>query len=151
MNTLMESSTTKTRAGIVPFLADGRALFMVSSNPAFGGSDPAIAKGRVDSGESVKRAAIREGGEELGLRSANMIAEPFIGWTGTISGLKSTYPMEVYLVQVANENNFSDPDLETEYTVWMTRSQFKQYGRKSHHSIADALFEQIEAYVGRNK
>jgi 8-oxo-dGTP pyrophosphatase MutT (NUDIX family) len=138
---------SNTKAGIIPFLNDGRALFMVSSNPKFGGPDPAIAKGNVDKGETIEKAAVREGGEELGLKLSNMSAQPFLGWSGAVAGLQSTYPIEVYAVPVKDETDFSSTDYETERTVWMTRAQFKKTGRGTHRVIVDKIFDKIDTYL----
>lgn len=135
------------KAGIVPFLSDGRCLFAVSSNANFGGLHPAIAKGGVDEGEDAKAAAIREGEEELGLRKSNMAASPFLGWSGKLSGMVSTYPMEVYAVLVKDEDAFDVPDYETDHTEWLTRSQFTVKGRKSQAQIMEKIFDKIEAYL----
>lgn len=58
----------RVKAGILPYHVDGdtlRFLFMISSDPAFGGSDPVVSKGNidagVDAGESSLQAALREG------------------------------------------------------------------------------------------
>ena len=144
---IAEAGYNKLKAGIVPFLDDGRCLFFVSSNAAYGGADPAIAKGRVDAGENAKQAAVREGTEELGLRKSNMAAQPFLGWSGELTGLDATYPFEVYAVLVKNEKDFDEPGEETARTVWMTRAQFKAEGRKSHHEIMDKIFDKIDTYL----
>ena len=144
---LLEAGYSKLKAGIVPFLDDGRCLFVVSSNAAFGGLDPAIAKGRVDGEESAKDAAIREGIEELGLRRSNMAAEPFLGWKGELTGLDATYPMEVYAVLVKSEKAFDTPDEETARTVWMTWADFKAEGRQTHVVIMNKIFDKIGTYL----
>ena len=138
---------TGQKAGIVPFLADGRCLFMVSSNSRYGGPDPAIAKGHVDGEEDTKAAAVREGEEELGLRRSNMAAVPFLGWSGKLSGLTATYQMEVYAVLVKDEDDFGTPDRETARTVWLTRSEFTTKGRKSQAQIMEKIFDTIEVYL----
>ena len=144
---IIEARYSGLKAGIVPFLADGRCLFMVSSDAMYGGSDPAIAKGQVDGEEDARAAAIREGEEELGLRKSNMAATPFLGWSGKLSGLNATYPIEVYAVLVKDEDNFSTPDRETARTVWLTRSEFTTKGRKSQAQIMAQIFDKIEAYL----
>jgi len=141
----MIQEAVATRAGIIPFLADGRALFFVSSDPSYGGPDPAIAKGRVDQGETVVQAAIREGAEELGLRPSNFAGKPFLGWSGSVGGLEATYEMAVYCVQVKDEKAFSKPGHETERTVWYTREEFAKHGRRSHQAMANAAFDKIDA------
>jgi 8-oxo-dGTP pyrophosphatase MutT (NUDIX family) len=138
---------TSLKAGIVPFLKDGRALFMVSSNAAFGGTDPAIAKGRIDDAEGPMNAAVREGSEELG---ANMASAPFLGWAGKVTGLQASYPIEVYAVLVKDAVDFDKTDTETARTVWMSRADFKNKGRESHRLIVDKIFDQIEVAL-KNK
>lgn len=135
------------KAGIVPFLADGRALFAVSSNAAHGGSSPAIAKGRIDGEESAKKAAIREGEEELGLKRSNMAAEPFLGWSGELTGLDATYKMDVFAVLVKDAEAFDKPDRETASTHWLTRAEFNKKGRKSQREIMEKVFDKIEVYI----
>lgn len=135
------------KAGIVPFLTDGRALFAKSSNASFGSADPAIAKGRVDGEEGAKHAAIREGEEELGLRRSNMAAEPFLGWSGKLTGLDATYKMDVYAVLVKDEEAFDEPEYETASTHWLTREEFNKQGRKSQREIMEKVFDKIEVYL----
>lgn len=142
-----ENGYLSQKAGIIPFLADGRALFVVSSNVAYGGTDPAIAKGQIDRKEDSMEAAIREGEEELGLKKNNMAAQPWLCWSGMLSGLTATYPMDVYAVLVKNQNDFGKPDKETARTLWLTRSQFEIKGRKSHVQIMVKVFDKIEVYL----
>ena len=62
------------RAGIVPYFIDNNQIYvylMIPSDPAYGGTEPQIAKGRVEE-EGEEEAAIREGEEELGLIRANI-------------------------------------------------------------------------------
>lgn len=136
------------KAGIVPFLADGRGLFAV---PADGveGEKPAIAKGRLDGEEKPKQAAIREGEEELGLRRSNMAAEPFLGWSGELTGADATYKLDVYAVLVKDAEAFGETDHETTRTLWLTRQDFKAKGRKSQQEIMVKVFDKIEAYLKR--
>jgi 8-oxo-dGTP pyrophosphatase MutT (NUDIX family) len=137
------------KAGIIPFLADGRGLFAVSSDTKYSGSLPAIAKGRIDGNESTKNAAIREGEEELGLRRSNMAAEPFLCWSGELTGLDATYRFDVFAVLVKDEENFDEPDYETASTHWLSRSEFASKGRSSQREIVQKVFDKIDAYLQR--
>jgi 8-oxo-dGTP pyrophosphatase MutT (NUDIX family) len=134
------------RAGMVPFLSDGRALFMVSSDPRDGGL-PEIAKGRVEGDEDTKQCAIREGGEELGLRQSNMAASPFLGWSGKMTGSDDPYQFEVYAVLVKDPDAFDESDSEVDKTLWLTPSEFETKGRKSHTQIMNKIFDKIEVYL----
>lgn len=132
----------------MPFLADGRCLYMVPSDPKFGGSSPQFAKGRLDGKTDAKEEAIREGEEELGLRRSNMAAAPWLAWSGKVTGLDEEYTMDVYAVLVEDENAFDKPHYETAETVWLTRSEFTTKGRKTQIAIMDRIFDKIEAYLG---
>jgi len=134
--------SNRLRAGIVPYKGN-KALFMISSDEAYGGSDPSIAKGGVDDSESVISAAIREGEEELGLKKSNMVAAPQKVWEGQLEGLKNTYDIHVFAVEVKDEDDFNTPHYETKETVWMTREDFMKNGRETHRAIADVVFDHM--------
>ena len=55
------------KAGIIPYYIDEDGIpmmmFMVPSNPNYGGTEYQIAKGHIDKGETHYKAAIREGKE----------------------------------------------------------------------------------------
>jgi 8-oxo-dGTP pyrophosphatase MutT (NUDIX family) len=142
---LNEVSTRKPRdkAGIIPYHGN-KCLFMISSDPTFGGPDPAVAKGGIDSGENILQAAVREGEEELGLKKSNFVNAPFKAWEGEIKGLLNSYTMHVFAVEVKDPTDFDTPHYETEQTVWMTREEFAKNGRASQRQIADAVFKLIE-------
>jgi 8-oxo-dGTP pyrophosphatase MutT (NUDIX family) len=119
---------------------------MVSSDPMYGGGDPAVAKGKIDTGENVKSASLREAEEELGLRQSNLKQETIqIGWSGEISGLDATYEMTIYTGEVKNKSAFDEPDHEVAETKWLTLDQFKKEGRKSHLRIVQACHSKINS------
>lgn len=134
-----EYQVPRVRSGTIPFYftPDGtlKMLFMVSSNPNFGGSLPQVSKGGVDSGEEIKQAAIREGEEELGLREYNILR--------VLSPIKdelfTTFPVEI-----KDPDHFSDPHFETKQVVWMTPEEFDQKGRPLHKSIVQRVVKLIE-------
>ena len=137
------------KAGIVPFLSNGLALFAVSSDVKFGGDKPAIAKGEIDKGETPIEAGIREGEEELGLLKTNFTDTPFLCWHGKLSGLDATYTMHVYAVQVNDKGAFGPHDFETSHTVWMSREDFNSAGRSSQRHIANVVFNKIDEQLKR--
>lgn len=119
------------RAGMIPFYVDSnnkiKMKFMVPSDQTFGGGDPQFAKGRIEKGESPEEAAIREAGEELGLKEENV--EWFLEM-GVVLG--RTY---MYICEVKDKDDFDDPHYETESTHWMTLEEFEERGRELHRPI----------------
>ena len=72
------------RFGLIPWTVYHDSIimmFMMPSDPKFGGSNYQIAKGRKESGETDLEAAIREASEELGLKPSNIesINKEFLG------------------------------------------------------------------------
>lgn len=137
-------------AGVIPYIIiDGelKMLFMVSSDPAFGGDKPMVSKGGVDPGEDLLTGAMREGNEELGLNSRNIIGTPIIVDTIQIAGFDSTYPMTVFAVEVSDPNDFDQPHYETEYTTWLTLEEYRAQGRRSHLVFVEKLASKLRARV----
>jgi 8-oxo-dGTP pyrophosphatase MutT (NUDIX family) len=137
---LIEISVNQTplKAGIIPTFK-GEMLFMISSNADFGGPDPSISKGHIDDGESPEEAAIREGEEELGLKKSNFASKPRLIWQDEIKGLKASYVMAIYAVEVKNKEDFGEFHYEIAETVWMTKQQFAKSGRKSQLAIVNSV------------
>lgn len=145
IETLLESSTIA-KAGIIPFIKTEKGiemLFMVTSNAKYGGPDPMIAKGHVDEGETPEQAAVREGGEELGLKPSNFAGSPFLVEDATTQGLDATYIMRILAVEVKSKTDFDKPHYETEYTVWMTAEEYARRGRKNQLGFVQLLQQKI--------
>lgn len=126
------------KAGVIPYIVDEdgtvRMYFMVPSDPAYGGSSPQIAKGCIDTGENPKDAALREGAEELGL-VANNIEKITPLPTQSMSGVDSSYSMQIYAVKVKSDTAFTTPHFETGSTHWLTLQEFEKVGRSSHKPL----------------
>ncbi len=119
------------RAGLIPAFrdADGELhmLFMKPSDTKYGGSDYQIAKGRIEPGEESYETAIREAGEELGLRTDNMIDVYECGrWLGR------TF---FYVALIADKEDFGEFHFETASTKWMTPMEFAKNGRDIHREV----------------
>lgn len=116
------------KAGLIPYVfekAEPVFMFMVPSDPAFGGTRPAIAKGNIDPGEHVLQAAIREAEEELGLVQSNMIKSTLkLVWSGS-----KGYSMSVYMCEVKSKSDFVEPHFETGSTHWLTAAEFSEIGK----------------------
>ena len=142
-----DDSKIKVKAGLIPFFKHSNGtiefLFMVSSDPKFGGPDPMISKGGVDAGEHTKEAAQREAEEELGLKPHN-ISSSLIGVSDdTVKGLNNSYRMVVYTCEVKNKKDFGPHHYETAYTIWMTNDQFQSHGRDEHRRIVQKAYNLI--------
>lgn len=136
----------KNKAGVIPYTIDEdgkvKMMFMVPSDPKFGGPNPQVAKGEIDEGENAAQAAIREGEEELGLIASN-IADQFTLPTLTIAGLKESYKLTVVVAQVRTTHNFRSPHYETGSVHWLTLDQYRAKGRRNQIPIVEKAFEQI--------
>lgn len=135
------------KAGIIPYIVeDGvvKMLFMVSSDARYGGPDPMISKGHVDEGENFAQAAVREGEEELGLKTSNMDGAPILAWKGELSGMDAKYAFHVFTVKVKDKNDFGQFHYETQSTHWLSAQEFAEQGRKSQNNIVQSVAKSIE-------
>jgi 8-oxo-dGTP pyrophosphatase MutT (NUDIX family) len=127
------------RAGIIPYyIKDGEALmyFMKPSDFRFGGYDFQCCKGRIDPGENAKEAALREGSEELGLRSDNIVKLWYLG-----EFLKKNF---FYVCKIDDPTKFNTPHFETGDTKWMTIDQYVESGRPLHKGVVKAAYVLIK-------
>jgi 8-oxo-dGTP pyrophosphatase MutT (NUDIX family) len=134
------------KLGAVPWISQsGKVLmmFMIPSDPAYGGTAPQIAKGNQDPGESAHHAALREAAEELGLRGSNILEVLDPAVTETVQTQTTSYDLTVYAVQVRNLDDFDQPHYETASVHWLTLEEFKIRGRKNQQSLVRKLHAQI--------
>jgi 8-oxo-dGTP pyrophosphatase MutT (NUDIX family) len=127
------------RAAIIPYFFDQNGsvqmMFMKPSDPMFGGPDFQIAKGHVDPGEQPEAAAVREGGEELGLKPSNIKSIFHLG-----RFLKYT---DVYCCEIGDVTDFDPYEDETGEVTWMTVEYFAHIGRDIHRDIVDQAYTEI--------
>lgn len=135
------------RAGLIPLCVDyddfenSLMMFMIPSDQQYGGSDPQIAKGQIESGEEPMEAALREAHEELGLTEERIIDVIDCGtWLGRTH-------MYVALVDSSDTSKYDKPHFETEQTMWLTNDQFQKQGRDIHRPVVDQLFDLVRATV----
>jgi len=126
------------RAGVIPYLLeDGevKMLFMKPAKPKFGGDTYQIAKGKQEEGEDIKKTALREAKEELGLFSGNVKELTSIGeWLGRTT---------VFLAHIDKKDMFGDPHFETGSTKWLSLEEFLKIGRDLHKPIVKAASRKI--------
>lgn len=119
---------------MIPYFVDEDStilyMFMKPSDPAFGGDDWQIAKGRFDEDETDSHiVAIREGREELGLIEDNVEHYTFIG---------EFRKMYVWSCKVTSREHFSEYDYETGEVCWLSNDEFQAFGRDIHKDIVEA-------------
>lgn len=107
------------RAGLYPYYIDSNeniyVHLMIPSNSEFGGSEPQLAKGKIDSGESIKDGAIREACEELGLKKENLKFVRPLFKDVTPSGRD----IHVFYGEVFDKDNFGQFHYETGWAGWI--------------------------------
>lgn len=118
------------RAGAIPYYTENDQLyflFMLPSNPKYGGSDFQIAKGKCEDGEAAIETAKREAQEELGLDPLNIVDAQELGvFLGRTT---------IFLFNVQNPHQLATPCFETAEVKWMTPDEFLVSGRDIHKSI----------------
>ena len=134
----------RARAGLIPYMKGEDDtlwyLMMVSSDAKFGGPRPMISKGKIESGEAVLEAAIREAEEELGLKRRNIREKTLIDLAAERVTLHSgTYELTLYACEIMDKYDFDKWCDETEYVTWMTLDQFKEHGRRDHIKYVERL------------
>lgn len=131
------------RAGLIPICINSqdffnsKMMFMIPSDSRYCGSDPQIAKGQIEEGETAEQAALREAHEELGLRSDNIIQLFDCGiWLGRTT-------MFVAIVQSDHCDCYDDTCHETKEIKWLDLPEFKQIGRDIHIDVIDNLLQLV--------
>lgn len=126
------------RAGVIPYIienGDVLMMFMVPSEPAYGGQEPQLAKGKVEEDETMMQAALREGAEEVGLFKGNCIITEEVGlFMGRTT---------VFVSKIKDKDMFGSPGFETESTMWLTLEQFMEQGRPLHKPVVQAAHRTI--------
>jgi len=126
------------RAGVIPYtIEDGtiKMLFMRPSLAMFGGDVMQICKGKVEDGEEVQDAALREASEEVGLLRQNVEK---IELLGTFMGRTT-----IYIAKIIDPTMFGPFSFETSEIRWMTASEFELEGRELHRPVVRAAIAQI--------
>lgn len=138
----------RARAGLIPYMKgeDGslRYLMMVSSDPKFGGPRPMISKGKIEAGEGVLDAAVREAEEELGLKRRNIRIGSLVDVADERVVLHSgSYDLTLFACEIIDKYDFDKWCDETEFTTWMTLECFRSKGRKDHIKYVEKLEQMV--------
>lgn len=132
------------RAGLIPYVVGQdqqvRMMFMVPSDPDFGGPLPQIAKGKIEEGENALQAALREAKEEIGLFSGNVIKTEEVG---VFMGRTT-----VFVSKIKDPRMFGEPSFETSGIKWLTLEEFLTQGRELHKPVVKAAYRTIMKIEG---
>jgi 8-oxo-dGTP pyrophosphatase MutT (NUDIX family) len=138
----LKGLSTTNRAGLVPYYIDNgilRMLFMVPSKAGFGGVLPQIAKGKQDLGETIETAAIREGSEELGIKTDN-VRNLCFAKKDRVEGRDEYFDLYIFVAEIKNPKGLGKPTKETKEVVWLTYDEFRAGGRVDQHTlVADVV------------
>lgn len=138
---LAKERSLKFKAGVIPFVRENgiiRGLFVISSDPKFGGTDPAIIKGGPDEGETPRETALREMTEEVGIPQS-LVADAEEIFVGEIKGLLASYKMHVFAVELKSKPDVHVDGVEIASAVWMSIEEFMIKGRESQRKIVANL------------
>ena len=142
-----EAIKNPNKAGFIPYYisSDGKIkmLFMVPSDPFYGGPDPQIAKGGIDNNDSALSTALREAKEELGLKESNIELDTLHLISSEHPEPSRDYSLITYAAKVSDPEDFLTPHYETGSTHWLTLTEFEAVGRQCHRSIARKLISII--------
>jgi len=137
---LNEKNYNREKGGILPFyISNGNIEIMLikPSNPAYGGSDYQMAKGRQDTGENIETTAKREGKEELGLKFSNVEDFFFVD-----SDIIKDYKLTIYAVKVKNKDDFNKTDKEIKTRSWLNLKNIKI--RREQKRLLDKILKTIQ-------
>lgn len=116
---MAEIEEKEMKAGFIPYFESEGEFYvylMTPSDKKFGGTNPQIAKGKIDSEENTNEAAIREATEELGLKIDNIKSVQSLG---EFSIEDDRYRLVVYFAKVKDPDDFDRPHYETGWTGWL--------------------------------
>lgn len=108
-----EFEYVKEKSGVIPYYFKNGQLFvrlMKPSDPAYGGKEWQLAKGQLEDDLTPEENAVKEGHEEVGLKTENI---------KHIFELLHKRNLYVYAAEVIDPNNFDEPHYETGAVTWL--------------------------------
>lgn len=134
---LQEIKSRPARAGIIPWY-DNMMMFMIPSDHNYGGPMPQIAKGHIDPGHSIESTALKEGHEELGLKTGNIIElrGPVKEWQPLKHG---GYDISVFAAKIKDPKDFDKPGFETGEIVWVAMEDLHLLRQTQQHIVKEVI------------
>lgn len=131
----------KDKVGSIVYHNDGKQLhfmFMIPSDPAYGGTDPQISKGHIDGGETPIISATREAEEELGLKKTNINSITLLK-RFKIVGMTRTYSLQLFGIEINNMKDFNSPHYETGRVLWLKENQLNKVRSTQRKMVLDGI------------
>lgn len=101
--------------------------------------------------EPIMETALREGNEEIGLKTANIKTLFDMGGFTFVSASRGTKkPLHMFAAEVIDKNDFSHFEATTSETRWLTPEEFAGEGRQDHVIIMHEVVERLIQYTINN-
>lgn len=126
------------KSGIIPYYIKHNQLWvrvMRPSDPAYGGTQWQLAKGRVEPDLDPKANALKEGHEEVGLKESNI---------KNMFKLLYDKKLHVWAAEIINPDDFDKPHYETGAVTWLQLPQQLNQLRNTQQWIFGQLPEAVE-------
>jgi hypothetical protein len=97
--------------------------------------------------ETLIGTALREGQEEIGLKSTNIKRLFDMGGFTFVSASRGVVkPLHLFAAEIADENDFSEFEATTGEARWMTPEEFMAEGRADHAAIIQKLSDRLTQF-----
>lgn len=143
---LAESTEKLDSAGFIPYHTDGNSVYvmtMIPSDPDYGGTQPQLAKGKIDDGYDALQTAMKEAEEEVGLKPSNVTDVKRLG-AFDYKGSDGTKTVDVYYGEVKDLDDFSEPHWESGWTGWIDITKDLSKIRKSQHHVFKTFLDKFK-------
>jgi 8-oxo-dGTP pyrophosphatase MutT (NUDIX family) len=98
--------------------------------------------------EPLIATALREGSEEIGLKSKNIkVLYDMGGFTFTSASRGIKKPMHLFAAEIINQKDFGHFEATTSETRWFTREEFAREGRADHIVIMNEALKRLSEYL----
>jgi hypothetical protein len=147
VNNTVDVSNSMKKLGAVPWIKKNNIihmLFMISGPTSAIGHQPQIVNSSRVQGESAYYTAVRAAKEELGLRSSNIVNTLPGAVTELIDKDTSRYLLTVYVLKVADFDNFDQPQDQTVSTHWLSLQDFVDCGTTNQVSLVKKIHAAIQ-------
>jgi 8-oxo-dGTP pyrophosphatase MutT (NUDIX family) len=107
------------KAGMIPFYIDNdklKIMLVIPSDPAYGGSNYQISKGRQDGNEKPIETAKREAKEEMGIKK---LSDVFQVSKTILTGMTRSYNFFLFAGKMNDPNDLGKVDFEISHRDWL--------------------------------
>ena len=98
--------------------------------------------------EPLIETALREGNEEIGLKSHNIKKLYDCGVFSFISASKGIRkPLYMFAAEISDSHDFEGFEATTAETQWFSVKEFESHGRKDHIEIVNSMFGKLQTVI----